>query len=98
MLLPGCVKAKARSVPRGVTAVSQRGGKGLLMPETDTSRGYLAAAFGHLGKVDEAQQVWAELMAINPKYILAERLQRSAVQPRQLEMVLEGARKAGLPV
>ena len=70
----------------------------LLMPDTDASRGYLAAALGHLGKFEEARQVWAELMAINPKYVMAERLNRTAVQPRQIEMVLDGARKAGLPV
>jgi TolB-like protein len=70
----------------------------LLMPETDWSRGYLASALGHLGKFEESRQVWAELMAINPGYAMAERLERSAVQPRQIEMVLDGARKAGLPV
>ena len=70
----------------------------LLMPDTDASRGYLASALGHLGKVEEARQVWAELMAINPKYAMAERLNRTAVQPRQIEMVLDGARKAGLQV
>ena len=70
----------------------------LLMPDTDASRGYLASALGHLGKFEEARQVWAELMAINPKYVMAERLNRTAVQPRQIEQVLDGARKAGLPV
>ena len=70
----------------------------LLMPDTDASRGYLAAALGHLGRIEEACQVWAELMTINPKYVLAERLERTAVQPRQIAMVLDGARKAGLPV
>ncbi len=69
----------------------------LLMPETDASRGYLAAALGHLGKLDEARQVWADLMAINPGFALAERLDRTAVQPRQIDMVLAGVRKAGLP-
>ena len=70
----------------------------LLMPETDASRGYLAAALGHLGKFEEARRVWAELMAINPNYVMVERLNRTAVQPRQIELVLDGARKAGLPV
>jgi pentatricopeptide repeat protein len=70
----------------------------LLMPDTDWSRGYLASALGHLGKFEEARQVWAELMAINPSTSMAERLNRSGVQPRQIEMVLDGARKAGLPV
>lgn len=70
----------------------------VLMPETDTSRGYLAAALGHLGRVDEARQVWGELMTINPKYSMAERLRLTAVRPRQVEMVLDGARRAGLSV
>lgn len=70
----------------------------LMMPDTDASRGYLAAALGHLGRFEDAQQVWTELMTINPGYSMAERLYRTAVQPRQIEMVLDGARKAGLPV
>ena len=70
----------------------------VLMPDTDTSRGYLAAALGHLGKFEEAHQVWADLLAVNPKYVMAERLNRTAVQPRQIELVLDGARKAGLQV
>lgn len=70
----------------------------LLMPDTDASRGYLAAALGHLGEVEEARQTWAQFMAINPKYSMAERLNGTAVQPRQIEMVLNGARLAGLPV
>jgi len=70
----------------------------LLMPETDWSRAYLASALGHLGKFEEGRQVWAELMAINPKYVMAERLNRRGEQPRQIEMVLDGARKAGLRV
>lgn len=70
----------------------------LLKPDTDWSRGYLASALGHLGKIDAAQQVWAELMAINPNYAMGERLKRSAAQVRQIEMVLDGARQARLPV
>ncbi|HEV7718952.1 MAG TPA: winged helix-turn-helix domain-containing tetratricopeptide repeat protein [Arsenicitalea sp.] len=70
----------------------------LMMPDTDWSRGYLASALGHLGKFEEARQVWDKLMAINPKYAMAERLNRSGVQLGQIEMVVDGARKAGLPV
>lgn len=80
------------------TAVSLFRERILLMPDTDTSRGYLASALGHLGKFEEARQVWSELMAINPNYAIAERLNRTAVQPRQIEMVIDGVRKAGLPV
>ena len=70
----------------------------VLMPETDWSRAYLASALGHLGRPEEARRVWDELMTINPKYVLAERLQRSATQAKRIEIVLDGARKAGLPV
>jgi tetratricopeptide (TPR) repeat protein len=70
----------------------------VLMPDTDWSRGYLASALGHLGRAGEARQVWDELMAINPQYSLSERLNRGPTAPNYIEMVLDGARKAGLPV
>jgi TolB-like protein/Flp pilus assembly protein TadD len=70
----------------------------LLMPDTDWSRAYLASALGHLGKLDEARRVWDELMAINPTYVIAERLGRNAIHPGHINMVLDGARKAGLRV
>ena len=70
----------------------------LLMPDTDWSRAYLTSALGHLGKFEEARQVWAELMAINPKYVMAERLDRRGEQPRQIELALDGVRRAGLQV
>jgi TolB-like protein len=69
----------------------------LLMPDTDWSRAYLASALGHLGRPEEAQLVWKELMALNPNYALAERLYRGPTHPNYIEMVLDGARKAGLP-
>jgi adenylate cyclase len=69
-----------------------------MMPDTDWSRAYLASALGHLGKFEEARQVWAELMAINPSYVMEERLNRRGEQPRQIELIIDGARKAGLPV
>jgi adenylate cyclase len=47
-----------------------------LASRTDLSRAFLASAFGHLGRLDEARQVWQELIAINPKYVLAEHLAR----------------------
>ncbi len=70
----------------------------LMMPDTDWSRAYLASALGHLGKFEEARQVWAELMAINPSYVMEERLNRRGEQPRQIELIIDGARKARLPV
>jgi adenylate cyclase len=68
----------------------------LLMPDTDWSRAYHSSALGHLEKFEQARQLWAELMAINPEYSMTERLNRRGEQPGQIEMVLDGARKAGL--
>jgi TolB-like protein len=69
----------------------------LLVPETDWSRGFLIAALGQLGRRDEARAVWAELMRINPRYVLAERLARNPVHVLpQHAATIEGWRKAGL--
>jgi TolB-like protein len=70
----------------------------LLMPDSDWSRYFLVAALGQLGRLDEAHTVWAELMAINPKFVLAERLPRTfhLIAGHQ-EAVLDGWQKAGLP-
>ena len=48
----------------------------LLVPGTDMSRGYLAAVLCELGEREEAARVWAELMAINPDWSLARRLEK----------------------
>jgi adenylate cyclase len=37
-------------------------------PTTDLSRALLASALGHLGRADEAHQIWRELKEINPRY------------------------------
>jgi adenylate cyclase len=70
-----------------------------LVPSTDMSRALLCVALGHLGEIEEARRVWAELMAINPRYSLEQRLGRTwNGDPRQAERQREGFRKAGLPV
>jgi adenylate cyclase len=67
-------------------------------PNTDLSRAFLAAALGHMGRIDEARAVWAEMMAINPSYSLAEHLGRSPFQrPEDVARITEGLAKAGLP-
>jgi len=48
----------------------------LLSPKTDLSRAFLTVALGHLGEVEEAGQVWRELMEINSKYSFAEHVGR----------------------
>lgn len=79
-------------VGRYVTAAALLRERILLKPDTDWSRGYLASALGHLGKFEEARQVWVELMDVNPNYVMAERLNRSAAQASQIEIVLDGAK------
>jgi adenylate cyclase len=70
----------------------------LLMPDTDWSRYYLIAALGQLGRADEARAVWAELMAVNPKFVLADRLSRSFnLIEGYRKAIFDGWRKTGLP-
>jgi adenylate cyclase len=70
----------------------------LLVPETDLSRGFLAAALGQLGQKDEARQVWAELMQLNPRYSFADHVGRLPFSnPEDVERIAAGLTKAGLP-
>jgi adenylate cyclase len=69
-----------------------------LVPETDTSRSALASVLGHLGEIDEARRVWAELKKINPRYSFAERIARLPFRnPADARKITEGLAKAGLP-
>jgi adenylate cyclase len=67
-------------------------------PGTDSSRMLLAACYGHLGRMDEARAVWAELMKINTDFSLA---QRARVLPYKdagdFQRIVDGLAKAGLP-
>ena len=67
-------------------------------PGTDSSRMLLAACYGHLGGMDEARAVWAELMKINTDFSLA---QRARVLPYKdagdFQRIVDGLTKAGLP-
>jgi adenylate cyclase len=67
-------------------------------PETDASRMLLAACYGHLGRLEEARVLWAELLKINPGYSLA---QRARILPYKdagdFQRITEGLAKAGLP-
>lgn len=68
-----------------------------LNPGTDLSRVYLASALAHLGRLDEAREVWRQLREINPAYAAATHLRRLALRAVDIERVLDGLRKAGLP-
>jgi adenylate cyclase len=69
----------------------------VLAPETDFSRSALASALGHLGEVDEARRVWAELKKINPKYSFSEHFARLPFKNEEdVRHIAEGLAKAGL--
>jgi len=70
----------------------------LLVPETDLSRALYAATLGHLGRLDEARQVWREMMQINPKYSFRQHMSRLLFAREQdAALIAEGLAKAGLP-
>ena len=68
-----------------------------MTPNTDLTRAYLASTLGHLGRLDEAREIWRELMEINPKYSYVEHVGRLPFKnPADAERIVEGLRKAGL--
>jgi adenylate cyclase len=69
-----------------------------LSPETDLTRAMLASALGHLGRLDEARQVWRELMDINPAYSFAVHMNRLPfADPTDADKIAAGLAKASLP-
>lgn len=70
----------------------------ILAPTTDFSRAGLASALGHLGDVEEARRIWAELKEINPKYRFSSHFGRQPFRkPEDLDRIAQGLRKASLP-
>ena len=66
-------------------------------PDTDISRVFLAASYGHLGQVDEAKVQWEEVFRINPDYSLEHRRQVLPYKdPADFDHIVEGLRKASL--
>jgi len=69
----------------------------LLVPNTDMSRAYLAAALGNLGYVEDAKRVWAELIAINPSYSFLDRAGSMPFKnPSDFDRIARGLQRAGL--
>jgi adenylate cyclase len=68
----------------------------LVVPNTDFSRAVLAATLGHLGEIEEARRVWAELMKINPKFSFSAYIGRQPMRPDDAERVVAGLAKTGL--
>jgi adenylate cyclase len=68
-----------------------------ITPTTDLSRALLASALGHLGRAEEARQVWRELKEINPKYTHTGHFARLPFRnPADADQFTLGLRKAGL--
>ncbi len=69
-----------------------------LAPGTDLARGLLVSALGHLGEIDEARRIWAELKQINPNYTFATHIARLPFKnPADAERIKDGLARAGLP-
>ncbi len=68
-----------------------------ITPTTDLSRALLASALGHLGRLDEARQIWRELKEINPRYSYVDHYGRLPFKnPADADKFTDGLRKAGL--
>ncbi len=68
-----------------------------ITPTTDLSRALLVSALGHLGRAEEARQIWRELKEINPRYSYSDHFGRLPFRnPADADQLTEGLRKAGL--
>ena len=66
-------------------------------PGTDSSRMLLASCYGHLGRMDEARTVWAEMLKINPDFSLEQRARVLPYKdPRDFQRIADGLAKAEL--
>jgi tetratricopeptide (TPR) repeat protein len=65
-------------------------------PRFSYNRAILAAAYAHLGRLDEAQAEVEELLRVQPGFSLAFTRERSVSDPEYRDHYLEGLRKAGL--
>jgi hypothetical protein len=67
------------------------------MPTSDVSRVYLASLYGLAGRLGEARQVWADLMAMHPAYAIEHTSRVLPYRdPAPLQQLVEGLRRAGL--
>jgi adenylate cyclase len=66
-------------------------------PSHNISRRYLAAALGHLGRLEEAQAVIAELLRSQPNSCLTRSRQSGYRHQWMLDLYIDGLKLAGLP-
>jgi len=68
-----------------------------MTPTTDLSRAFLASTLGHLGRLEEARQIWRELKEINPRYSYLDHIRRLPFRnSTDADKLTDGLRKAGL--
>ena len=67
------------------------------VPTHNVARRYLAAALGHLGRIDEAQTVVADLLKSQPNSNSRSARSSGFRDPRMSELYVAGLEKAGLP-
>ena len=66
-------------------------------PGTDSSHVFLAGAYGHLGRPEEAKAEWAETFKVTPKYSLADRAGRWPYKTHDVaNRLYDGLEKAGI--
>lgn len=69
----------------------------LMVPGTDFSRALLTSVLGHLGEIESAHRIWAELKVINPDYSFAAHIGRQPFERTEdIERIADGLRKAGI--
>src|SRR5215204_2409632 len=69
------------------------------MTRNTASRRLLAASLAHLGRVEEAREVVKELLILQPNYTLSFTRRFPRYRPPWMpELLIEGLRKAGIPV
>lgn len=68
------------------------------VPDTDISRAYLASALGHLGDIEAARRVWAEIGTVNPGYDFEAHVGRLPIRRVcDVDIIRRGLARAGLP-
>ena len=69
-----------------------------LNPEFIRGRRMLAAVYGQIGRIEDAEWEAAELLTLEPDFTLARARETATLKnPAHLERYIEGLRKAGLP-
>ena len=66
-------------------------------PETDSSRLLLASIYGHEGRIEEAQEYWADIFRVNPGYSLKDRVAAwPYLEDTFPKHIIAGLEKAGI--